>query len=581
MGQSVQGNGLFEWCPTARLTGLMRAFLASILVFGVVLQLNSLNRSFWSDEVWVANAAIAPTLSQMMYYEGWQNTNPPLFLLLVRSATRLFGVSHGTLRLVPVIFGILSVFAMTYLALHILSPWYAILSVFLFSLSSDIVTYAKTLKPYSADVFVAIVLLVLAHHTLRNFSRKVFYLSILTFCICEFLSYQAVIFLPALLYAACLNCRDLMFLSPRHDAKTCRWFDILAFLILASTVLVINFIYFIKPNSELSLIEFWSGSFYRGNSILSLLHYLIIAMAKLTGPFFFVDSLHFPLLHIVLLVFVATGAIGLVSNNDGDGRFLQWHTGILLCLPILGLVVLNLLGQYPITRSSRLILFSFPIIVILFSSGLQSVIMYCSFFGSCAKINTPAANKIQAMAGPSLLALATCLFVAALWSSAGGEPYVRLTPGEESKQVFRYLSARHKPDDLLYIHSTMREHYKFYSKFFPIEGGHIIHGRIGQRCCPRLYVNDRNASAAEVMPAEFDRLNSPEKHHNVRLLFTNLQNYWHRFGRNDPDEFEIWLSERGCRKAGRLDLKGILLDEYVCGAAHKRVASATFLAHSS
>jgi uncharacterized membrane protein len=97
------------------LTKSMVITLCIVTIFGIMMQVNSLDRSFWLDEVWVANAIMEPTVSEMLYYEGWLNTAPPLYLLLVRLATRLFGVSHESMRSVSALFGILSIFAMSYL----------------------------------------------------------------------------------------------------------------------------------------------------------------------------------------------------------------------------------------------------------------------------------------------------------------------------------------------------------------------------------------------------------------------------------------------------------------------------------
>ena len=145
-----------------------------ILFVGICMQVRNLDQSFWFDEIWVANTIVEPTFFQMMYYEGWLNTNPPLFLLLVRLFTQVFGISHMTMRLVPFVFGILSIFARAYLAARLLKPSYAILAVLLFSLSPAFVFYTTALKPYTADVFVGVILLVVGYHYLMTRSRTAF-----------------------------------------------------------------------------------------------------------------------------------------------------------------------------------------------------------------------------------------------------------------------------------------------------------------------------------------------------------------------------------------------------------------------
>ncbi|MGH9857202.1 MAG: glycosyltransferase family 39 protein, partial [Acidobacteriota bacterium] len=179
--------------------------LGIVVVCSIAMRVHSLDRSFWQDEVWVVNAVVAPTFSQMVYYEGWLNTSPPLFLLLVRWTTQLFGVTHASMRLVPVLFGILSVPAMAYLALRLLQPWYALVAVALFSLSQDHIILTQSVKQYSTDAFVSLIFLTLGYHFLITRSRKNFYFAIIAFSICGFLSYQIIMFLPIFFYAVCFD----------------------------------------------------------------------------------------------------------------------------------------------------------------------------------------------------------------------------------------------------------------------------------------------------------------------------------------------------------------------------------------
>jgi Dolichyl-phosphate-mannose-protein mannosyltransferase len=546
------------------LNGLMWLLLWGVLFLDILMQVNGLSRSFWLNEVWVANSILEPTFSQMVYYEGWLNTNPPLFLLLVRFVSQLLGISHATMRLIPFLFGVLSIFAMAYLALRLLEPWYALLAILLFSLSPDLVLFAKTLKPYTGDTFVSIVLLIVGYRFLTTRSRKLFIAAIIAFCLLEFLSYQAIIFLPIFLCAASSDSGTVNRLDDWRSAIPARWLDIGLLLSCASVASAINYFYFVEPNRADVLVEFWKNSFYHGSSFFGFVRYSFVALAQLTGPFFFLINPSL-FVRIVVLIIVIAGLVGFFlhkSERPGGSR----QIAILLGLPVVSLAVLNLLGQYPISRTSRLLLFIFPVVTILFASGIQVAINLCARIASKMKISASPIMKIEGVVLAAVFVGVTCLFVSRL-VSAGLEPYIQLGAEEDSVGAMRYLSAQQSDEDLLYIHSTMREHYKFYSRSFPINGGRIVEGNIGWPCCPRGYINDRRVSPDAVIPTEFARLEISGRNRKVRLLFTDRQDHWNEFlGRDEPHEFEVRLSERGCFRANTKRFKGIRIEEYTCGA---------------
>jgi Dolichyl-phosphate-mannose-protein mannosyltransferase len=531
--------------------------IVSILLFiGIFMQGGNLDQSFWFDEVWVANAVAEPTFSQMMYYEGWLNTNPPLFLFFVRLFT-VFDISHTTMRLVPFLFGIVSILGIAYLAVRLLKPWYALTAVLLFCLSPTFVFYATALKPYATDTFVAVILLIIGYHYSVTASRKAFTTATLAFAVLGFLSYQAIVFLPFFIIAASLEYGKTQLAAPHRPP---RWLDIALLCSCAAVVSAINYFYFIEPNRGDALLEFWKIG-YQGSNFLGFVRYVTIVFATLTTPFFFPINPYLPV-NIVVVAIVGLGWSGFLLT-ERDGTRGSWHIAMLLGLPVLSLSLLNLLGQYPI--HTRLVLFLFPAVTILFVSGIQVAVDLC--LRGAAKLNiipfTPI--KMEALLGPTIFVGTTCLFVARL-AVAGPQPYLRGEPVEDAVGAIRYLSQEHGNRDLLYVHSTMYEHYKFYTKHFPITMGRVIQGKIGSPCCPRDYFNDRGLSASDVMPAELARLEMPGNSITVRLLLTDRPDHWYSFIRRDePYEFEKGLTDKGCFRAETKKFKGIQIQEYNCG----------------
>jgi hypothetical protein len=528
-----------------------------ILFVGICMQVRNLDQSFWFDEVWVANTIVEPTFFQMMYYEGWLNTNPPLFLLLVRLFTQVFGISHMTMRLVPFLFGVLSILGMAYLAVRLLKPWYALLATGLFCLSPVLVFYATSLKPYTTDTFVAVILLIIGYHYSITASRKAFTSAILAFAVLGFLSYQAIVFLPFFLVTAYLDSRNRL-AAPSMPAK---WLDMGLLCSCAAVVTAINYFCFLEPNRGQALLEFWKIG-YQGSTVLGFIRYISTALASLTSPFFFSIYPFLPA-NILVVMIVGLGWIRFFLNQGHRTR-VSANVAMLLGLPTLALGALNLLGQYPIT--TRLVLFLFPVVTVLFASGIQAAVDLCLRLAAKAKIIHCAPIKMEGLLVAIVFGGIACLFVARL-AVEGLQPYVPGEPVEDAVGAIRYLSAEHGNGDLLYVHSTMHEHYKFYTKSFSITTGQVIQGKIGSPCCPRQYINDRGLSAADVVPAEVARLDISSRNIKVRLLLTDRPDHWYSFLRRDePYEFEQRLSEKGCFRAKTKKFKGIQIQEYSCGA---------------
>jgi len=84
---------------------LVPVILILFLAFGIRLY-HLDHQSIWFDEGWSAYAAEQPTL-----LDAWNSdqTNPPLYYLLVNIAARGFGLSEFSLRYVSLLLGIVTV----------------------------------------------------------------------------------------------------------------------------------------------------------------------------------------------------------------------------------------------------------------------------------------------------------------------------------------------------------------------------------------------------------------------------------------------------------------------------------------
>ena len=126
-----------------------------------------------SDELYPARAVIAddwnlleapwPQEATREYFANWPIPFPLLFGLLTRVSVVLFGQTHFALRFWPLLFGLLSIPAIYALFRRFVPNTFAAVGAILFAASSDkLITYSKSLKHYTADVFFSALLLVLA-----------------------------------------------------------------------------------------------------------------------------------------------------------------------------------------------------------------------------------------------------------------------------------------------------------------------------------------------------------------------------------------------------------------------------------
>ena len=204
-------------------------------------------RSLWLDEAWVANSATAPSLHDVFFYPHWLQTSPPLFLLMVRAAVRIFGSGNTALRAVPMIMGAVSALLMWRIVSRVLTRPFALLAWTSFAFSPAAFEYALTLKQYSSEVAASAVVLLVCIGYLRQPSGARFWLLAGTIGIGLLAAYSLVFVLP--LVALVLLARGM------HQRA-------LTLIALASSVFVAEYFLLISRNTSAALRAFWAPDFF-------------------------------------------------------------------------------------------------------------------------------------------------------------------------------------------------------------------------------------------------------------------------------------------------------------------------------
>ena len=149
--------------PGPKPEGLSRPCLTGLavaLIFGVAVyfRLHDLGaRNLWTDEAWVALAAMQPTAKAAL--AAGQST-PPFYLLTVWALVQLWGHSEMVLRSLSWLFGVGTLWLIWRLARVLAEVPAALLALAAVAFSPIMVYYSKELKQYSGDAFFAVLVAV-------------------------------------------------------------------------------------------------------------------------------------------------------------------------------------------------------------------------------------------------------------------------------------------------------------------------------------------------------------------------------------------------------------------------------------
>jgi hypothetical protein len=146
-------------------TSRLNAFAAwGLIALGGVLRLRQylVNRSLWLDEAMLALNIIERDFRGLLKPLDHEQGAPLGFLQLEKLAATLFGNGELSLRLLPLLAGCASLVLFYLLIRRMLAPAGTLTALALFAISPTLVYYSSEVKQYSFDVFIALLLLLLA-----------------------------------------------------------------------------------------------------------------------------------------------------------------------------------------------------------------------------------------------------------------------------------------------------------------------------------------------------------------------------------------------------------------------------------
>ncbi len=147
---------------------LVAVVVLVVILVGIVLRLRVyvFDRSLWLDELFLWTTLGDTDLLRAFRPLGEGQVAAPGFLLVVQVLRRLFGDSEFVLRLPALIAGIAALPLMYAASKRVVGARWGVLPLLLVVVSPQAIYYSSEFKPYSLDLSVSLVLLLLGHDAL-------------------------------------------------------------------------------------------------------------------------------------------------------------------------------------------------------------------------------------------------------------------------------------------------------------------------------------------------------------------------------------------------------------------------------
>jgi hypothetical protein len=526
--------------PSRRLRNLLVVALLQIVFWtGVYFRAAGVNRSFWLDEAWVANSVLEPSIRAMFFYGAWLQTTPPLFLLLARAAVSVIGLSHLSLRLIPLLSGIGAIVAMFLLARRVAWKPFAIVAWAVFCLSRAPIRLSAELKAYSSELLVSTLILLVCVLYMKAPSRR------LQYCLAGLLTVgvsmgfgSAFLIVPVLLFV-------LLVTYCRHGRAVESIRVALGIGCPALILLLAEAGWLVQPNTSPTLRQFW---FENPADRLSAPQQAFLLVEGMPFP----DRLlaHHELIGGIALLILLTGlAFALIRAWRGKSEWACFQ--LLFGLPILALFAAHNLKLYP--ASSRTVLFLAPCFILLVTRALQQVFVWA--------VVVPRRAFARRFLRAALAAFTFGVFAV----SISQNPPSELRRSVENFQAaFSFLESLRGQSDSLYVHSSCTESYKLYSRMASRSMPAAVFGHTGWPCCPRgiepfrVGMDTMDSDLGQLLQLGSARvwsLYTTRSGHTNRLLIDETANRRDNMGR------------RGCSEVRVNSFENVAVALYDCGKA--------------
>ncbi|MCF8008573.1 MAG: glycosyltransferase family 39 protein [Halanaerobiales bacterium] len=469
------------------------SFPIFIIILGIFIRFRQylVNRSLWIDEASLALNILEKNYIGLLQKLDYGQSAPPVFLLITKYLTNLFGTSEYILRLLPLISGVLSLYVFYKISEKVLNKKAVPIALILMSFTHFNIYYSAEFKQYSLEVLIGLLIITFAIRLYKsNYSNYNLFLFVFIGSISVWFSHASVFMLLGVGLALLLKLSYINSFSKK--LKTRKYI----FLIITYLVCFVSFSFhyflIIRKSAEKHFYQFWQGYFlpFPPVSINEIKKYFELAAKFIINPLGFNHVLG------IVIFFILIGEYFLWKKKD---KFYFY----LINFPIFILITTSMLSIYPF--GVRLVLFITPIFYLIISEGIYNIFV---LFSKQNKKLIPIAL---------LLIFITLLYPAA----KGGQNLINPIFKEEIRPVINYYFDNKQDSGNLYVYHGAERAFKFYIYQKDIS---YISGS-NHRENPSLYLK------------ELDKLKGQGK---FWFLFSHVH-------KNEKDIFLIYLDKIGNR----------------------------------
>jgi len=412
-----------------------------MIAFGIVLRLRQYfaNRSFWVDEASLALNIVHRTFGALTQPLDYNQGAPIGFLFMEKFVILIMGNNEYSLRLFPLISGLLSV----YLTYRIAADRFGksgLFAVLLVSISGPLIYYSSELKQYSSDVMFALLLIYLSTRCLGETPRAGNFIR---------LGAAGVLAMGVSHTSAFILAGIGLVLAVEKLLK--KAYSQLAWILGmgAAWALMLGMTYLVSLRHLIGseyLKSYWLNHFmplppwdhfgwYKG-AFSSLLANI--------GPGFDQSYLAGGCFILILI-----GIVSLFLRNR--------EVALLVISPFLTVSIASALQRYPL--SGRFMLFLVPFVILLMAEGLARI--HSLFAGWNRKLG-------------SLVYGAAALIL--LWAPGYDAFHNAVTPpmGEHIKPALAYIQSNMQKDDMIYVYSSSVNPFRYYAASYDLDTDNAI-----------------------------------------------------------------------------------------------------------
>jgi hypothetical protein len=320
-----------------------------------------MNYPLWGDEAFLAVNFIRRGYLELLTPLEYGQIAPILFLWAELTAVKLFGFSELSLRLVPLLCAVASMFLFRHVAARLLSGVALLMAVAIFAVSIHPIRHAADAKPYALDLLIALALLGLAVEWLRRPERTGMF-------------WALVGFLPMALaasYPAAIVASGIAIALAPSVWRTWRWAPRIGLAVYVLTlVATLTILSLVNPHRQQAgalmpaLLRYWADGFPPLDSPFHLMRWLITTHAG------------------SMLAYPWGGGRGASSGTFVlviIAAIVLWRRGqhtviLLLVMPMVVALGAAALRLYPYGVQARIMQYIAPSVCLLAGAGLATVL---------------------------------------------------------------------------------------------------------------------------------------------------------------------------------------------------------------